>query len=97
LTGSNYTIFPTINFALTVQGFKGENHNDDKVQVLKTHFPYILPFATVMPASRTVLLVRNPLDIIVSQWMMSTTMTHNKTCSNDFTVEFASEWDWLVR
>jgi hypothetical protein len=65
--------------------------------VLKTHFPYILPYAPIMTASRAVLLVRNPLDIIVSQFMMSTTMTHSRTCTNEFNVEFAAEWDWLVK
>ena len=65
-TGSNYTIIPSINFALTVQGFKAENHYGPDVWALKTHFPYVLPFATPMAASRAVLLVRNPLDIIVS-------------------------------
>ena len=65
-TGSNYSIIPSINFALTVQGFKGENHHDNKVWILKTHFPYVYPFASVMSASRAFVLVRNPLDIIVS-------------------------------
>jgi Sulfotransferase domain len=50
-----------------------------------------------MSASRAVLLVRNPLDIIVSQFMMSATLTHSKSCSNDFVNEFAEEWQWLVK
>jgi hypothetical protein len=66
ISGSNYNIIPSVNFALTVQGFKAENHFDSKAWILKTHFPYILPFAEVMSAGRAVLLVRNPLDIIVS-------------------------------
>ncbi len=85
-TGSNYNIIPSINFALTVQGFKAENQFDSKVWILKTHFPYVLPFANIMSAGRAVLLVRNPLDIIVSQFMMSSTMTHSRSCSNDFPV-----------
>lgn len=97
LTGSNYNIIPSVNFALTVQGFKAENHFDSKVWVTKTHFPYVLPFAQPMGASRAVLLVRNPLDIIVSQFMMSATLTHSKSCSNDFVNEFADEWQWLVK
>jgi thiol-disulfide isomerase/thioredoxin len=96
-TGSNYNIIPSINMALTIQGFKAENHYDSKVWILKTHFPYILPYANIMTAGRAVLLVRNPLDIIVSQFMMSTTVTHSRTCANDFTVEFADEWKWLVK
>jgi hypothetical protein len=82
LTGSNYNIIPSINFALTVMGFKAENHFENDVWILKTHFPYILPYAKVMSASRAVLLVRNPLDIIVSQFMMSCTLTHSKSVSN---------------
>ncbi|MFS8160580.1 MAG: sulfotransferase domain-containing protein [Candidatus Roizmanbacteria bacterium] len=50
-----------------------------------------------MSAGRAVLLVRNPLDIIVSQFMMAVTLTHSRSVSNDFPVEFAAEWQWLVK
>ena len=44
LTGSHYTIVPSLNFALTVMGFKAENHYGNDTWILKTHFPYILPY-----------------------------------------------------
>lgn len=40
-TGSNLPNFLTLNFQLMAQGLKGEGIIDNRVQIMKTHFPYI--------------------------------------------------------
>jgi hypothetical protein len=64
--------------------------------LIKTHFPYIYPHTYPLSGSTAIVLARNPLDMIVSLFMMSLTLTHSKSCSNDFTKEFAEEWNWAV-
>jgi len=39
---------------------------DDRVWIIKAHYPYIYPYAVSMSAGKAVVLVRNPFDMIVS-------------------------------
>ncbi len=64
---------------------------------MKTHFPYEFPFTTPFAGTKSLFILRNPLDTIVSYYQFVTTLTHNKSCSNDFTVEFESDWKWFVK
>lgn len=60
---------------------------------MKTHYPYQYPFTRPLSAARAFIFVRNPVDVIVSQFMLVTTVTHTHSMKNDFPVEFADEWN----
>ena len=79
-TGTDLPILNPSPFSLAVQGLRGGNHHDGKVWFIKTHFPAVFPNPSLASASKAILIVRNPLDIIVSSFMLITTLTHSKTC-----------------
>jgi len=45
---------------------------------------------------KAIVCVRNPLDIIVSEFNLHLTGTHNKNAENDLRKEFPEQWDWFV-
>ena len=64
---------------------------------IKTHYPYIYPFCKPIAGSKSLVLVRNPFDSMVSIWQLSVNMTHTRSMLNDFPNEFPEEWDWFVK
>jgi hypothetical protein len=65
-SGSNLPSFLSLDFILMAQGLKGEGIIDSRVWLIKTHFPYIYPSTFPVKGSTSIVLVRNPLDMIVS-------------------------------
>jgi len=53
-------------------------------------------FTVPHKGSKGLCLVRNPLDMIVSLFQMTVTLTHNKTCSNDWVNECPDEWAYAI-
>jgi hypothetical protein len=96
-TGSNFPNNFTLNLALLAQGLKGEQIIDNRVWLVKTHFPYVYPYTPTVSGSKAVVLVRNPLDMITSLFQFAMTLTHNRNIANDWIVEFADEWDWSIK
>jgi hypothetical protein len=64
--------------ALQFAGFKGEGIHDRRVWINKTHFPVRFPYDRSYNTNAVVCCVRNPLDVIVSQFNFLVTLTHNK-------------------
>lgn len=65
-TGSNIPSNNTVNFVLMAQGFRAESIIDDKTWLIKTHFPYMYPLTYPIKGCKGIVLVRNPLDMVVS-------------------------------
>lgn len=65
-TGSNFMNTSSLQMSFVIQGFKGETITDDKTWIVKTHFPYTYPITTEFTLSRSLVLVRNPFDVITS-------------------------------
>jgi hypothetical protein len=63
-TGADNTLH--INIPLQMMGMKGEEIVDDTVWVVKTHSPWCMPLAPKFTANKMVIVVRNPLDVILS-------------------------------
>lgn len=97
-TGTPYSNQVVVNFALAALGFKGEGHfRDDKTWFVKSHFP--IQFRTPNPVmvNKAIVCVRNPLDIIVSEFNLHLTVTHNKNLENDLRgSDLKEQWDWFV-
>jgi len=55
------------------------------------------PFTQPLNISKAIVLVRNPFDIIVSLFQFSLTVTQSRNCTNDFPVEFKTEWEGFVK
>ena len=65
-TGSNLMNNALLNFMLCAGGLKGEQFADDRVWLIKTHFPYMYPKTFPFSGQTAIVLVRNPLDMLVS-------------------------------
>lgn len=65
-TGADNTL--DVNVFLQMMGMKGEETTDDTVWVVKSHSPWIMPFAPVFHANKLIIIVRNPLETALS-WL----------------------------
>ena len=78
-----------------MMGLAGEGLVDKRVLVVKTHYPERYG-KTKFYAERAILLVRNPLDSIVSLFNMVCTGSHNKSIHDEDFTKFASAWDDFI-
>ena len=63
-TGADNTLH--VNVHLQMQGLAGEDIVDDTTWVVKTHSPWCMPEAPLFKSNKVVVIVRNPLDVIIS-------------------------------
>ena len=78
VTGSDMALFLENNKVLMEAGLQGEGIMDKRVWVIKTHFPEASGIEK-FGAERAILLVRNPLDCIVSYFNLHLTGSHSTT------------------
>ena len=90
-TGSDTDISQSLNKALLTAGLQGEGLVDKRVWIIKTHYPERLG-GTEFGAERSILLVRNPLDAIVSLFNLSTTYSHTLSVTEDTYTRFSNIW-----
>lgn len=96
ITGSDTVPTRTLSRALQDCGVLGEGIVDERVHVVKTHFPERRgsePFG----AQRAILLVRNPFDVIDSYFNMTLTNTHNVTMHDSQYARFSELFAALAR
>lgn len=94
-SGSDCDITKKLNKDLMMMGLAGEGLVDKRVMVVKTHYPERYG-KTKFYAERAILLVRNPLDAIVSLFNMVCTGSHNKSIHDDDFTKFSSAWDDFI-
>jgi hypothetical protein len=76
LTGSDCELNRKLNKQLQTLGLDGESELDDKVWVVKTHYPERTG-RTPFTAKRAIVIVRSPLDCIASLFHMIGSVSHN--------------------
>lgn len=81
LTGSDGDMKRKLNKSLRAQGLYGEGKTDKRVWVVKTHYPE-RKGSVEFNAQKCILLVRDPIDAIVSLFNLNATSTHNFSISN---------------
>jgi len=74
-TGADNTL--DVNIALQMQKMKGEDIVDDTVWIVKTHSPWCMPYAPPFKANKIMVIVRNPIDVIMSWLNLVLTGVHN--------------------
>ena len=70
---------------------------DDKVWIIKTHYPDGFSVELDFSTNKIALCVRNPLDVLASQFSFLFTWTHSKNIKQAFHTEYKETWDKLVR
>lgn len=96
VTGSTQPNDNTVNFAIMTSGLKGEGHKDNDVWFVKSHFPGIAPNFGSVVIKKTVVSVRNPIDVMMSFLNFKLTFSHTKSVGNEFSDEFQKEWLWFI-
>jgi hypothetical protein len=94
-TGSGGLLSDLLIDKLKRGGFHGESITDHRVHIIKTHSPERSgknPFL----ANRAILLVRNPLDVLVSQFNMVATGSHHLSIREDDWINLAEVFEQFV-
>lgn len=80
-----------------MQGMKGEDIVDDTCWIIKTHSPWIMPEAPKFTSNKLLVIVRNPLDVMLSWLNLLCLANHNSKAPFDYDKEYPEWWDWWVR
>jgi hypothetical protein len=94
-TGSDGDITLGLIDALMQQGLPGEGLVDKRVWVIKTHYPERMGRVRY-GCERALLLVRSPLDAIVSLFNMDLCNSHDTSIADEDFVKFAKVWTKYV-
>lgn len=80
-----------------MQGLKGEDITDDTVWIVKSHSPWIMPWAPVFHANKVIVIVRNPMDTLLS-WLHLVAM-NNHAVKSPFNYEelYPNYFDWWIK
>ena len=80
-------------------GLAGEGEIDDKVWIVKSHFPERIGHAK-FNANKCIVIVRNPLDSIFSLFNMVGTTTHSESLTKevlDKVLETTYLWEQFIK
>ena len=94
-TGSDADIAFVLNKELMHRGLEGEGLVDSRVWVIKSHYPERFGNSEFF-CDRAILLVRNPLDCIISLFHMVCTNSHHYSIHDDDFKTFNSLWQDFV-
>ena len=81
-----------------MQGMKGEEIVDDTCWIIKSHFPLALfESPPVFSANKSIVIVRNPLECIISWLNFLSTNCHSFKCPFNIEELYPNYWDWWVK
>ena len=70
---------------------------DDHIWICKTHYPLTLPDDLPQQVSKAICCVRNPLDVIMSEFNFMLTWTHNKVpADGDLHIKYQSIFEKVI-
>ena len=95
VTGSDVDIKRKLNSTLLELGLAGEGLADERVWIVKTHYPERLQ-KIKYGAERAILLVRSPLDCLPSFFNMLCSGSHNLSIADGDFVKFNREWSEFI-
>jgi len=78
-------------------GLAGEAIVDDTCWVVKTHSPWLLPMIPMFKCNKIIVVVRNPVDVLISWLNLRSMLNHNVKAPFDYEIEYPKWWDWWVR
>jgi len=78
-------------------GMKGEDIVDGSVWVVKTHSPWCMDEAPVFHANKCIMIVRNPLDVVISWLNLLAYGNHAYKAPFNYDEKFPNWWDWWVK
>ena len=94
-TGADNTKIVNVN--LQMVGMKGEEIHDDTVWIVKTHSPWLMPFAPVFHCNKIICIIRSPVDVMLSFLNLYSMGDHSSKAPFEFHEKYPKWWDWYVR
>ena len=82
---------------LQMNGMKGEDLVDDTTWIVKTHSPYIMPFAPQFDANKLIIIVRNPLESNISWLNHIMTGSHSLKVPFKIHEDYPNFWEWFTK
>ena len=76
--GSDCDASTNLLFPIQLLGCKGEEIVDSTTWLIKSHYPALLTAARPFDVNKVILCVRNPIDVMVSQYLLVLTWTHTE-------------------
>lgn len=75
---------------------KGDEIVDDRVWIVKTHHPALMPGVLKFGCNKIICCVRNPLDVFISFAALANTLAHTAKPEFDFATDYPQWWSWWV-
>eukprot|EP00349_Pseudokeronopsis_sp_Brazil_P000937 CAMPEP_0202960718 /NCGR_PEP_ID=MMETSP1396-20130829/4872_1 /ASSEMBLY_ACC=CAM_ASM_000872 /TAXON_ID= /ORGANISM="Pseudokeronopsis sp., Strain Brazil" /LENGTH=110 /DNA_ID=CAMNT_0049680119 /DNA_START=92 /DNA_END=424 /DNA_ORIENTATION=- len=94
-TGSNMKTHIHTQDSLRSLGMKGDTTFGNEVEYIETHFPYYCAGSST--AYKSLVLVRNPFDVIDSYFNLSMTCTHARAMHDDEYARYADLHDSFIK
>ncbi len=95
ITGSDTAPLLPLSSSLTQHGFQGEGVVDERVHIIKTHWPERKGWRR-FSARRVIIVVRNPFHAIESYFHMCFTNSHEQSLREDVFERLKEVWDRMV-
>ena len=95
-TGSDHNTDLKLTKDLYELGMTGEGELDDKVWVVKSHYPERLGHSP-LKVNKAILLIRSPLDSLWSFFNMMCTQSHNKSIPEEKLSAMKEYWEEFVK
>lgn len=97
VTGSDCNIQLKLNLELMERGLAGEGLVDERVWIIKTHYPERYMSSRYL-ANRVIMAVRSPLDAITSLFHMIGSGTHDCSIADEDFEKNAQMWNaWIIQ
>ena len=94
-TGSDNTLHT--DTILQMNGMKGEELVDDTTWIVKSHSPWIMPFAPPFSSNKVICIVRNPCESNISWLNCIMTGCHSIKVPFQINTEYPNFWDWFIK
>lgn len=81
-SGTNESTVVNVNFQFN--GLKGESIHDDTVWIVKTHSPWVTPYAPVFSCNKIICIIRNPVDVLLSSVNLYSLADHSSKTTFEY-------------
>ena len=80
-----------------MQNLKGEDIIDDTCFIIKSHSPWIMPFAPPFNVNKMIIIVRNPCESNLSWLHLSSMANHSTKMPFNVETEYPNFWQWWTK
>ena len=94
-TGSAFPLMTATS--LQIMGMKGEGQRGDRTWIVKSHHPFNYEWQHSFESQKTIMVVRNPLDVFPSYACLLNTISHGNKTEYEIHEKYPEWWAWFVK